>query len=486
MKRRNNNKMQAKGKNNKSFSAHAHIDIGILPKDQLTEAREEISSAEFVNAQWARFFDRNSSFYCELEQLIKNSPTLSRVLQDQARMILGEGFDVVSSESRPILSFFKKMAQRIFGDAAAEAVNELIADVNMHNETLSQVMYKLAYDYIAFGNCFVELIKTQKQGEPVVYINHIPIEQVGVKKVNELGVSTHIAVSKYWEKGYSPQVGEFSNRAKVLPMYPNFIMHKTVHEDVVVEHERSAIHIKNYAPAFEYWGLPGWVAARFWAEIEYRIPNYNISKFKNGFMPSAIVQFMGSNSQEEAEELIEEFTEAFTDTGNGSKIMLQVISDERDKAQVQTFEDKSEGNYIELSRLAAQQLVTSLCWTMSLAGHATQGKLGTNQQMRDEIEYVTNMCIKPIRAILLDRAINVYIKTVADHTNESALNNIYLTIANMQPISFASQIDVNANLTTNEKRKAIGYDALTPEQLAEQNIIDNASTGSIDPVGGGD
>ena len=56
----------------------------------------------------------------------------------------------------------------------------------------------------------------------------------------------------------------------------------------------------------------------------------------------------------------------------------------------------------------------------------------------------------------------------------------------MQPISFASQIDVNANLTTNEKRKAIGYDALTPEQIAEQNTIDNASTGSIDSVGGGD
>ena len=50
--------------------------------------------------------------------------------------------------------------------------------------------------------------------------------------------------------------------------------------------------------------VPDWISAKIYAELEYRIPKFNQSKFENGFTPSAIISLFGSTNQEEAETLI--------------------------------------------------------------------------------------------------------------------------------------------------------------------------------------
>ena len=475
--------MKAQTKTSRKFTAYRsatkNADLDILERDTLNEPQEENNSADFIANKWVRFFDRYNQFYYDLDQTIKNSPTISRIIQNKTLMCLGGGFDVKRSEDIPVLSFFRKMAVRIMGDSGAREINEIIASVNMANESLEEVIYKFFYDLIAFGNAFVEIIKTTKEGQPVVYLNHIPVEQVGIEKKNKFGVSANIAVSKYWVKGRVPKENELNENMKVIPMYPSLSSHTIEGTEVV--HERSAIHVKEYCPGFEYWGLPAYIAARFWCNLEYRIPKYNINKFKNGFLPSAIIQFFGSYSDDEGRELIENLVRTFTDTDNGSKVFATAGSDERDKVNVQTIEDNSEGNYLELSRLAAQQIVTAAGWTMALAGHATAGQLGTNQQLRDEIEFITNMCIKPLQRVGLTKVINIFLKEVRQHTNNSAINNLYLAFANMQPISSASQIDPNDNLTMNEKRSVLGYDPITEEQLQQENNIQNALTTNTNP-----
>ena len=88
----------------------------------------------------------------------------------------------------------------------------------MHGETLSEVGYKIAYDYGAFGNAMAEIIKTTKDGQPVVYISHVPLEYTAIEKENELGVSEHIAVSKNWVRGEVPTEAQM----KVVKIYPEF------------------------------------------------------------------------------------------------------------------------------------------------------------------------------------------------------------------------------------------------------------------------
>ena len=60
--------------------------------------------------------------------------------------------------------------------------------------------------------------------------------------------------------------------------------------------------------------------------------------------------------------------------------------------------------------MCSQAIVTGNELTMSLSGFATGGQLGTNQQMRDELDFATNTTIKPARRRVLQSIINPFIK----------------------------------------------------------------------------
>ncbi|MCK4884408.1 MAG: hypothetical protein KAS30_06035, partial [Candidatus Diapherotrites archaeon] len=320
---------------------------------------------------------------------------------------------------------------------------------------------KVVFDWWAFGNSIVELVKTTAGGKEIVYIYHVPLYKAAIKKANENNIVKEIGISENWDNQSGSDEG-----VSVLPLYPEFN-----------NEGRSAIHIKQYSPGFFYWGLPENVAGRFWSEIEYRIPKYNISKFKNGFVPSAILQFFGSLTKQEAEKLVASVEDTFTDTGKNSKMLVQVLRDEKYKLNAQILEDKNDGNYMDLQALASQAIVTANRWTMSLAGFATGGKLGTNQQIRDELDYVINTSIKQARRKIMQNIVNPFIKENA--LLNPALNNIMLEIANINPVSLASYLDPKQLLLQNEQRQILGFDALTEEAQQELKTQKNGNSNDI-------
>ena len=173
------------------------------------------------------------------------------------------------------------------------------------------------------------------------------------------------------------------------------------------------------------------------------------------------MQFFGSLTQEEAKKLVASVEDTFTDTGRNSKMLVQVLRDEKYKLNAQVLEDKNDGNYMDLQALASQAIVTANRWTMSLAGLATAGKLGSNQQIRDELDYVINTSIKQARRKILQSIVNPFVKENA--LLNPALQGIMLEIANMNPVSLASYLDPKELLLQNEQRQILGFDALDTE-----------------------
>lgn len=431
-------------------------DTDILQEDLIREFQPDRFNTDqsfLVNGTWVRFFDPNSSFLKGMMALVNNSTTLRNILNQKTTLTLGDGFVPIQAEFVPFLQTLRKMFREIFvGETGINAMNKLIGNVNLNNETLEQVIEKVAFDWWAFGNSMVELVQSSRDGEDITYLYHIPLHKAGIKKANSNNIIESIGVSDNWD------FEQGSNAAiKEIPLYPNFN-----------SEGRSAIHIKNYSPGFFYWGLPGNIAARFWAEIEYRIPKYNIGKFDNGFILSAIIQAYGSMTPEEAKKLVNRFTETFSGTGNNSKVLFQVLRDEKYKTDVQVLEDKSEGRYLELQELATQAIITGNQWTTSLSGIATGGKLGSNQQIRDELEFVTNTTIKQARRMILNQIVNPFVKENAKLN--PALDSMMLSIANLNPISLASTLDASAVLTRDEQREIFGFDALENTQQEEQPI----------------
>lgn len=449
------NKTRQGQKPQKKILASAQIksgqDTDILSEDLFNEAIIDKTgrSAQLVKNRWVLMFDKKQSFIKSLLALVNNSTTLRNVLSAKTAFTLGEGFQVVEAETTPILKSLRKIVRTFTGQPEElKELNNKLLTVNPHGETLEEVSKKIVFDFCAFGNAFIEMVKTTEGGQNVVYLYHVPIYTVGVEKQNARGISENIAICQDWQKD-----GNKDENINILPVYPNFTNGAV---------KRSVIHLKEYAAGFNYFGLPEWIAARLWAEIEYRIPKYNITKFKNGFVPSAFAQFFGAMTPEEAQEIIQGIDKTFTDTGNNSKIFAQVLRDDSYKMNLEVLEDKSEGKFLELNQLASQGLVTGNRWTMSLSGFATAGKLGTNQQIRDEIEYVTNTVIKPIRRTLLQRVINPYIEQLSE-ANGGQFSGLKLDIANLTPVSIASTLDANKVLLTNEKRNLLGFDQLGEE-----------------------
>lgn len=411
-----------------------------------TQRTLELSTEDYVP-----YLDLNNNLLDEITSIINTSPTNRGIIAQKTTLSLGGGLFIKPTKKRLTLEVENSLT-----DPQLDNLVNYIDNVNPEGETLEDLMYKVFFDYWTYGNAFIELIKLEVDGERRLVQRHVPLEMCRPKKAGKDRRVEYVGISDRWiENEIHP------SEVHDLPMYPRF-------EEVEgLEGERSIIQIKNYSPQFFYWGLPDWIAALLWGELEYRIPKYNQAKFTNGYTPSAIVNFYGQMSQEEAQSFIDGFTNMFTNTGNNSKMFVQVLSDESMKADVQTLEDKSEGNFMDLSQLARQNIVTAHCWTMSMAGIGVSGQLGSNQQIRSEFEILNKMVIEPAQRLIIKNWIAPSLKEAAEWSG-GGFESVNIGIKTTIPISFLGDLKPEEVLTIDEQREILGKEPLENSQIMAQ------------------
>lgn len=431
------------------FVAHATIELSGI--DKLGILNEDIISEYLpTKGKYIRFFDDYSTFLKSMNTILQSSFTLSRIVTDQARLIAGNGFIVNEGKSNSLVTSLRKLFKKISGnDERINVIDDLLRNVNQSAESLYDVIYKLSYDYVALGNCVCEIVVNNTVGSVSIY--HHDLSNIGLKTDSNDRVSS-IGVSKNWAE---------NKTITDLPIYPNFSGNEKS------EIRRTAVHLKNYAPSLEYWGLPDWISAKLYANLEYRIAKYNVTKFKNSFVPSGVLQVFGNFSKKEADKLINDITSKFTDTGNNSKILIQVLREHGAKLNWQSLSDEGDGAYMDLAKLTSQALVTSLGWTMSLAGFTESGKLGSNQQLSNELNFVNQTKIQPIQNLITSNIISPYFETLK--SKNTGLNKLSIGISKYNLINLASETEINQALTTNEKRQLLGYENIEGGDLINNN-----------------
>jgi hypothetical protein len=449
--------------------ATSSVTIGPTPQTHLIDAdifneptRERL---DMGGNKWVRFFDQNDTFLKSLIAVVNNSPTLRRIINDKTNMVVGDGFIPLIGRPNSNLAS-RNSEQSTFADEQLDYIETYIDKVNLHQQNLAEVITALAHDFDAFGNCFAELVR----GEGFVYIYHTPVYMTAFRKAGDDKVVTSIGIYDNWEEVPLTSEGtQYANKGfREVPIYPRWS------EKDEYGIDRSIIHIKQYAAGYFYWGLPEWIAAKQWAEIEYFIQRFNSSKFENGFMPSGLLQFFGSMSNAEAKSLLEAIEKKFTGAGNNHKIFMQVLRDEKLRANWVPMSQSYDGEFLQLQELAASNIVTANRWSKSLAGFAQDGQLGTNQQLRQELEYVQNTVVKPRQNLLLSRIINPYIyeSTLVD-TNLPA--GLQFNISNAMPVSFVGDINIDQSLSVDEKRELLGYSPLgNNDNGVDINAVSNA------------
>ena len=403
---------------------------------------------DFTGAKWVRFFTQKDDFLKSLIAIVNNSPTLRRIIEDKTNMVVGDGFIPMKGKSNTLLT--TSMKGEVITDDSLNDIEDVISQVNLHGQNLQEVLAQLAFDYDAFGNSFCEIVKGKVGSEPFTYIYHVPVYNIGIRKAEADQLIKSVGIYDNWEEVPLTTDGVFyeSEGFREVPMYPDF----KKFEDGT---QRSVIHVKQYAAGYFYFGLPEWIGAKMWAEMEYRIQRFNTSKFENGFMPSGIMQFFGSITPAEAKKLVEGIESKFTGMANNHKLFVQVLRDEKLKANWIPTSKENEGEFLNLQNLAASAIVVANRWSKSLAGFATAGQLGSNQQIRQEMEYLQSTVIKPRQNLMLSKIINPYLAEIGLYN--PALKDVQFSISNTLPVSFMGEIKVEDNLTQDEKREILGY-----------------------------
>lgn len=444
-------------------------DTFLIDQDIFNEPRRE--TLRNSGQLWVRMFEQRDEFLKGLIACVNNSPTLRRIISDKSNMCVGDGYIPIRGKSSSLLTTAEK-PETITGPEL-EVIEKVIEKVNEHGQTLADVHAAGAFDYNAFGNAVFELVRGRVGNDRFCNIYNVELYNVAIKRTGLNQIIREYALYDDWELFplTSDGTGYEEKGFRRIAAYPNF----TKFADGT---ERSIIHIKQYAAGYSYFGLPDWVSARQWAELEYRIQRYNISKFDNSFLPSGILQLFGSTTQTEAKKMVDKIHDKLTGTGNNHKMLVQVLRDEKLKAHWIPMTQEQDGEFLELQQAASEKLVTACGWSAALAGISTAGKLGSNQEIRSETEKVQNTVIKPVQNVFCNRVINVYLQELAQFI--PALRDVQFAISNSMPVSFMGDINVEANLTQSEKRELLGYGEIEiQEDLTTENLQDD---GAINPA----
>ena len=302
---------------------------------------------------------------------------------------------------------------------------------NQDGQSLRDVFCSMVSNYIKLGNSYLNVVKG---GDKPLNLYSWDSTKFRIKKDKSF-----YYVTSYWR-----DIGDSST---IQDKYKAITLDAEGYND-----NDFVICVKNLMPEFDYYGLPDWVGAIDWVDIEYRISKFNIDKFDNGLMPSAMVSIYGQAPEGMTPKA---YTQAiankFTGEGNNDKMLVQLLDSPESKPDVFEFTRERDGEFRELSELATNNIVRVHRFSPALAGLETAGKLGSTQQLRLEYEKFMNSVAIPDYQKPIVNAFNKVIKEYMGLPYK-------LKVVNLPPIGLSGMIEPAKVMTLNEQREQIGLE----------------------------
>lgn len=315
-------------------------------------------------------------------------------------------------------------------DDTIPALQRIVERAN-GQQSLAEVLRRAIYDKILTGNGFIEVVIAY--GELLFF--HQDSTRCRVVKPKD-GNDKHIVISKDWRN-------HLSEYDVTLPIFPAFEQK----EDKTM---RSIIHIKDYEPLFEHYGVPEYVAGLIDARIGFKTANWNEQRLDNSFQLSGVMEISQDFGNDEQMVAVKrEIEQKFA--GKPGQVMF-TISNEAGSSNFTPIQSSNEGDWINLHNVAKEDMVTAHSWYVSLSG----------------LDYATG--------ISADRMLNEYsvalATTIIPEQNEwieairAALAKVGIDGSSLEFINKSPIIEKPIYMKVWEARKADGldYDEEDPSQ----------------------
>lgn len=233
-----------------------------------------------------------------LAQLMEMNTYHMRAVKTKARDVAGLGWDLIPKENvenpsqeqkQKAINFFENCNPRV---------------------TIGEIFAMVMIDHEAIGNGYFEIIRDEK-GEEIIGIEHIPAHTM----------RSHKDMIRYVQK-----------RGNQKAWFKRFGFEKDVHVETGEIFEKGTldikvranevIHLKNYTPRSDYYGIPDIVSALPAILGDKEIKEYNISFFENHAIPAYAVTVTGADLDEKTEQQIKRFFQKEVKKSNHSTLVL--------------------------------------------------------------------------------------------------------------------------------------------------------------------
>lgn len=317
------------------------------------------------------------------------------------------------------------------------------------DETLNEILAKVAVDLEIFGGFALEIIPDKKGG--MAEIRHAEFAKYRVSKDGK-----QFFYSEDWK----------SSTPKDVETIPAF-------DWTEKPKGKQLLYVKAYHPQSDWYPLPPYLGAVPYIEIDYEIANFHLSSVKNGFVAGTMINFFNGQPTEEEQQAIEDkITEKFCGTDNANKILLNFNDSKEQSAEILRMDGNDfDKRFDILNETVRQEIFTGhRIVDPALFGIQDTGMFTNRTQIRDSYELFKNTYVNGRQR---------FIESIFNGLASLAGFEKRLIIQDTEPISesFSEATKVGV-MTRDEIRAELGLPPISVEQvktelkLAEQDDTD--------------
>jgi len=270
-------------------------------------------------------------------------------------------------------------------------LSEFVNGCDYRGSNLRNLSKRFYTDRIFGGNGYIEFITDNKRS--FFNMSHQDSTKCRVGEGDNEG---YILLHSDWSTYESNR-----KTLKKLPIYPEF-------EEGEDGFLHSIFHVKEYEPEFDHYGVPSWIAGLNASSIAYKTNTWNISELDNGYKMSGLLVMDGEfKTPEEAKAFDKKLDAVYSGEGNQGRVLKVNKPPESDGSKFVPFPNKSEGNFLNLHKQSADELIVAHSWFPTLSGVGISNGFETEQILNEYyialstiIEEEQSVFLEMVRAVL--------------------------------------------------------------------------------------
>ena len=443
--------------NNKSTRTVVVNAAKLDPKTPIPIETEGQGYSYKVWHKYVPFLDKNDNFFQILVEANALSPTNLACTNSKTKFSIGKGW-------------------KILQDQEDKELTAWAASVNKRGHSFNDVLKNIFNNRYVVGNSFIEAVRFTVGNEKYFHLYRRNFLDCRLMVDEDTDLPTHVVISKKFRKKGSWNITE--NDSVQIPIYngdPKQEWFKNEKKGT----EHLMFHIKCEASGYDQYGMPSNHACLPEQILEYKMARYNMDNFDNNLVIGGLIVLQGNFTPDESKKVANEITKAHTGDGKRGKYVVLASETGIDNSKVINFDQNKEYDYINGDRRIEEKILLTNEWSKVLIDPQAGSMGNSGKQIRELYETKMNLVIGPEQAEVIEKFIKPVMK-VAGAWLGKKWGTYDFGFLSLPILGISSEIDVNAVLTVDEGRAALGYaphkDATTGAQrikTSTQNTTNN-------------